>query len=69
MVINRHTMISLIDVLQGSRSCATHGAKVNWYVPCPAAATEGRWTWTSQPESLGSDDLLPMAKLLDLSHT
>ena len=46
-----------------------HGEKGNWYSVNPTRGyKQGDDTW-KETDSLGSDDLLPMAKLLDLAHT
>jgi hypothetical protein len=45
------------------------GDKGNWYSVVPTRSYKnGHDTWT-ETDSLGFDDLLPMAKLLDLAHT
>ena len=45
-----------------------HGDKGSWYsvIPCRSYRQEENWKET---DSLGFDDLLPMAKLLDLAHS
>ena len=46
-----------------------HSEKGNWYSVIPARGyKQGDDTW-KETDSLGSDDLLTMAKLLDLAHT
>ena len=46
-----------------------HGEKGNWYSIIPSRGyKQGDDTW-KETDSLGSDDLLAMAKLLDLAHT
>jgi hypothetical protein len=45
------------------------GEKGNWYSVVPTRSyKQGEDTW-KETDSLGFDDLLPMAKLLDLAHT
>ena len=46
-----------------------HSEKGNWYSVIPARSyKQGDDLW-KETDSLGSDDLLTMAKLLDLAHT
>jgi hypothetical protein len=46
-----------------------HGDKGNWYSVIPTRSyKQGDATW-KETDSLGFDDLLAMAKLLDLAHT
>ena len=46
-----------------------HTEKGNWYSVTPARSyKQGDDLW-KETDSLGSDDLLTMAKLLDLAHT
>ena len=45
-----------------------HGEKGNWYSVVPSRGYKKGDGW-EETESLGSDDLLSMAKLLDLAHT
>lgn len=46
-----------------------HGEKGNWYSVIPSRSyKQGDDMW-KETESLGSEDLLPMAKLLDLADT
>jgi hypothetical protein len=46
-----------------------HGEKGNWYSVIPSRSyKQGEETW-KETDSLNADDLLPMAKLLDLAHT
>jgi hypothetical protein len=45
------------------------GEKGNWYSVVPTRSyKQGEDTW-KETDSLGFDDLLPMAKLFDLAHT
>jgi len=45
------------------------GDKGSWYSVIPSRGyKQGEDTW-KETDSLNSDDLLPMAKLLDLAHT
>ena len=46
-----------------------HGEKGNWYSVIPARSyKQGDETW-KETDSLNFDDLLAMAKLLDMAHT
>lgn len=45
-----------------------HGEKGNWYSAIPSRSYKHEDAW-KETESLGFDDLLTMAKLLDLAHT
>ena len=45
-----------------------HGEKGNWYSVNPTRGYKHGDVW-KETDSLGSDDLLAMAKLLDLAHT
>jgi hypothetical protein len=46
-----------------------HSEKGNWYSVTPARSyKQGDDLW-KETDSLGADDLLTMAKLLDLAHT
>ena len=46
-----------------------HSEKGNWYSVIPARSyKQGDDAW-KETDSLGADDLLTMAKLLDLAHT
>jgi hypothetical protein len=45
-----------------------HGVKGDWYSVIPTRGYKQEDVW-KETESLGQDDLLPMAKLLDLAHT
>ena len=45
-----------------------HSDKGNWYSVNPARSYKQEDAW-KETESLGFDDLLAMAKLLDLAHT
>ena len=46
-----------------------HSEKGNWYSVIPARGyKQGDDAW-KETDSLGSDDLLTMAKLLDMAHT
>ena len=46
-----------------------HGEKGNWYSVIPTRSyKQGDETW-KETDSLGFDDLLPMAKLFDQAHT
>ena len=52
-----------------SRSGEIHGEKGNWYSVIPSRSyKQGDDAW-KETDSLGFDDLLTMAKLLDLAHT
>ena len=46
-----------------------HGERGNWYSVIPSRGyKQGDDAW-KETDSLNGDDLLPMAKLLDLAHT
>jgi hypothetical protein len=45
-----------------------HGEKGNWYSVNPSRGYKADEAWR-ETDSLGFDDLLTMAKLLDLAHT
>ena len=46
-----------------------HGERGNWYSVIPSRSyKQGDDAW-KETDSLNADDLLPMAKLLDLAHT
>jgi len=45
-----------------------HGDNGNWYSCIPSRAYKQEDVW-NETDSLGFDDLLAMAKLLDLAHT
>ncbi len=45
-----------------------HGERGNWYSVIPSRGYKQEDAW-KETDSLGSDDLLAMAKLLDLAHT
>lgn len=45
-----------------------HGEKGNWYSAVPTRGYKQEDTW-KETDSLGFDDLLSMAKLLDQAHT